>query len=153
MNQDDKVKEYEEARRQFEAAARELVEANKRARAAGEYVTDEMHAAAQRLNDAQAKLKQADSALERHYEPVALTALVQEKIDQTFAPQDRRAAIDLLIDECGRNLPFKTDATPRSLEQIRLAVVKLANGNLEELRRHVQTAKSDWRDVILAAGN
>jgi len=145
------MKQNDEARRQFEAAARELVEANKRARAAGKSVTDEMQAAAQRLNDAQEKLKRAESVQDRQFEPVPLTTLAVAKIDQTFAPQDRREAMDLLIDECGRNLPFKADATPQSLDQIRLAVIKLANGNLDELRRHIRTAKSDWRDVIGAA--
>jgi hypothetical protein len=145
------MKQNDDARRQFEAAARELVEANKRARAAGKSVTDEMQAAAQRLNDAQEKLKRAESVQDRQFEPVPLTTLVVAKVDQTFAPQDRREVMDLLIDECGRNLPLKADATSQSLDQIRLAVIKLANGNLDDLRRHIRTAKSDWRDVIGAA--
>ena len=145
------MSQNDEARREFEAAARELVEANKRARAAGQLVSEEMHAAVERLNPAQEKLKQVESIRERHYEPVALTELVNAKIDQTFSRQDRDVAKEFLINECGRNLPFKAEATPQSLEQIRLAVVKLANGNLDDLRRHVQTAKSDWRDVIVAA--
>jgi hypothetical protein len=140
-----------EARREFEAAARELVDANKRARAAGQLVSEKMHAAVERLNHAQENLKQTELAHPRQYEPVPLTELVRAKIDQTFSPQDGSVAKDLLIKECGRNLPLKTNATPQSLEQIRLAVVKLANGNLEELHRHVQTAKSDWRDVIVPA--
>jgi hypothetical protein len=145
------VSQNDEARREFEAAARELVEANKRARAAGQLVSEEMNAAVEGLNEAQEKLKRVEAAHPRHYEPVALTALVNAKIDQTFSPQDRDIAKELLINECGRNLPFKAEATPQSLEQIRLAVVKLANGNLDDLRRHVQTVKSDWRDVIVAA--
>ena len=145
MSQSDKQ------RQEFEKAARELVEANKRARAADQTSSAEMQAAVQHLNEAHAKLKQAESAHPRHYEPVPLTELVAAKIDQTFSPQDRDAAKELLIKECGRNLPLKADATAKSLDQIRLAAIKLANGNLDDLRRHVQTAKSDWRDVILAA--
>jgi len=141
----------DEARREFEAAARDLVEANKRRHALGQRDSTEMHAAAQRLNNAQAKLKAAEAGLERNFQPVALTELVIAKINQTFGPQDRREAMDFLIKECGRNLPFKAGATSQSLDQIRLAVVKLANGKLDELRRQVQNAKSDWRDVITAA--
>ena len=141
----------DEARRQFEAAARELVEANKRARVAGKNVTDEMHSAAQRLDEAQDKLRLAESIDDRQFEPVALTKIVLTKIERTFAPQDRQEAMSLLVNECGRNLPFKADATPESLEQIRLAVIKLANGDLVELQRQVQTAKIDYRDVIAAA--
>lgn len=145
------MKQHDEARREFEAAARELVEANKRARAAGKIVSDELLAAAQRLNEALDELKQAQSDQDRKFEPVPLTELVIAKVDQTFAPEARRKAMDLLVNECGRNLPQKAEATSRSLDQIRLAVLKLANGNLDELRRHIQTAKSDWRDVIMAA--
>lgn len=145
------MSQNDEARREFEAAARELVEANKRARAAGQLVSEEMHVAVERLSQAQEKLKRVEAADPRQCEPVALTALVNAKIQQTFSPQDRDVAKELLINECGRNLPFKAEATPQSLEQIRLAVVKLANGNLDDLRRQVQTAKSDWRDVIMAA--
>jgi len=114
-------------------------------------VTDEILAAAQRLNKAQDLLKEAESDQIRKFEPVPLTELVLAKINQTFAPQDRREVMDLLVNECGRNLPFKAEATSRSLDQIRLAVIKLANGNLDELRRQVQAAKRDWRDVIGAA--
>ena len=141
----------DEARRQFEAAARALVEASKRARVAGKNVTDEMHSAAQRLDEAQDKLRLAESLDDRQLEPVALTETVLTKIEKTFAPRDREEAMSLLVNECGGNLPFKSDATAQSLDQIRLAVIKLANGDLVELQRQVQTAKSDWRDVIAAA--
>lgn len=143
----------DEARLQFEAAARELVEANKRARAAGKNVTEEMHAAAQDLDNAQDKLKEAQSAQKPPFEPVALSETVRQKTTQTFAQQDRAEAMDLLVSECGRNLPFKADATPQSLEQVRLAILKLAGGNLDKLRRQLQRAKIDWRDVIAEAEN
>lgn len=148
MNQHDKVRHYEEARERFLAAARELVEANKRRVAAGQRDSAEMHVAAERLNEALEKLKAAEAGLDRKFEPVALTALVKRKVYDTFAPQDRRTAIELLIKEYGRNLPFKNEAKPKHLEQIRLAAVKLANGNLDELRRYAPIAKIDWRDVI-----
>ena len=151
VNQSDKLRQYNEARLQFDAAAREFIEINNRAREAGEATNPEVEAAIQRLNVAQEKMQHAQAAVDRKFEPVALTSLVERKVNDTFAAPDRRAAIDLLINECGRNLPFKNDAIPKHLEQIRLAVLKLANGNLEQLRRHIQTAKSDWRDVILFA--
>jgi len=149
--QNERSAHYENARQHFHQAARELVEINNRARADGDRANAEVQAAIQRLNLAQEKMQQAKADLNLKYKPVRLTRLVKRKIKDTFARHDRRAAKDLLIKECGRNLPFKNDAKPKHLEQIRLAVLKLANGNLEELRRHIQTAKSDWRDVILAA--
>ena len=39
----------------------------------------------------------------------------------------------------------------REVPRVRLAALKLAAGNLEELRRHVAVAKSDYRDVLAAA--
>jgi hypothetical protein len=46
-------------------------------------------------------------------------------------------------------LPFVT--TDESLDRVRLAAIKIAKGDLAELRRQVDVAKVDWRDVINAA--
>ena len=32
--------------------------------------------------------------------------------------------------------------------RVRLAILKLAGGDIEKLRKHVKVANSDWRDVI-----
>jgi len=39
----------------------------------------------------------------------------------------------------------------RESHRVRLAVLKLANGNIEELRRLIEWAKNDYRDVIAPA--
>lgn len=39
----------------------------------------------------------------------------------------------------------------RELSRVYLAALKLANGNLEELKAQVKMAKSDYRDVLGAA--
>src|SRR5262245_19325929 len=33
-------------------------------------------------------------------------------------------------------------------ERVQVAVLKLANGNLDDLRRYIESAKCDWRDVL-----
>jgi len=150
------VKDVEKAQLEFEAAARSLVEANRAARAQGRQITDEMQAAIQRVNAAQDRLKRAelDLALDpRAFEPIELTPLVVTKVNQSFSPEERTYALEILVNECGRNLPFCKDATGQDLERIRLAVIKLASGNFDELRRKIETAKRDWRDVLTLAEN
>ena len=39
----------------------------------------------------------------------------------------------------------------REANRVKAAVLKLANGNLDALRRHVDVAKRDYRDALLAA--
>jgi hypothetical protein len=48
-------------------------------------------------------------------------------------------------------LPFQENFDAQGLERVRLAVVKLAGGSLAELRRQVEVAKQDWRDVLAPA--
>ncbi len=40
---------------------------------------------------------------------------------------------------------------PLNVHRIRLAVLKLANGNREEIRRYIQVALTDFRDVLTLA--
>lgn len=39
----------------------------------------------------------------------------------------------------------------RETDRVRAAILKLADGKLEELRRHLDCAKSDYRDVLAYA--
>jgi hypothetical protein len=67
-------------------------------------------------------------------------------------PGDARAAGQLLAADCGSNLPFCEQADSRSLERIRFAALKLSGGRLDELHRAIDMAKTDWRDLLVAAG-
>ena len=139
---------------EFAAAARDLVEANRAARAAGYLHTEEMEAAGARLRAAEERLKRAradSEAVAGGPEPVGLTPLVARKVRRSFPPGEQAEAIRLLENECARNLPFCAESTAEGLERVRLDVLKLAGGSLEELRRQVGAAKRDWRDVILLA--
>ena len=64
----------------------------------------------------------------------------------------RQEAAELLITRCGANLPLWRETDPRGLERIRFAALKLSDGDLGELRRAVEIANVDWRDVLVAAG-
>ncbi len=141
----------EQAQADFEAAARHLVEANRKARTAGHRYTPEVGAAAERLTAVQQQLQQAKADYDLAMggsEPVELTESVTRKVKQLFPAHEQAEAIRLLEKECGRNLPFHEDDNARGLERVRLAVLKLAGGNLSGLRQQIEVAKGDWRDVL-----
>jgi hypothetical protein len=56
------------------------------------------------------------------------------------------AALDRLPEEAGYDQEhFRT-------ERIRAAIVILADGDLSRFRRAIDLAKTDWRDLLIAAG-
>lgn len=70
-------------------------------------------------------------------------------VHRTFSLDQQPEANRLLEQKCVR-FPF-TEDTPEGLERNRLAVLKIASGSLDELRKQIEVAKIDWRDVINAA--
>lgn len=81
-----------------------------------------------------------------------LTAETEARIVLLFAPEDRAAVQRILLEECGNNLPFLGKADSIAMDRVRLAVLKLSGGDREKLRAVIQLAKTDWRDVLVAAG-
>lgn len=144
------------AREEPEAAARDLVEEHRKARAAGRGHTSAIDEAAERLSALEQNLKQARAEFEQatagpEPEPLELTELVLRKVRESFPAEEQAEAISLLEKRCGRNLPYLEDSDARGLERVRLAVVKLSGGSLGELERQVEVAKQDWRDVLILA--
>ena len=83
---------------------------------------------------------------------IPLSAETQRRLDALFVEPDRQTVSELLVTQCGDNLPLWHDKDPHGLERIRFAALKLSNGSLAELTRAVQIAQVDWRDVLVAAG-
>lgn len=81
-----------------------------------------------------------------------LSSFTRARLSVMFRDRDRAEAVRLLEVECGRNLPFCEGSTPEDLERLRFAALKLSGGNLKDLRLAIQLAKTDWRDLLLAAG-
>ena len=46
---------------------------------------------------------------------------------------------------------YGTESWQRETDRVRLAVLKLAAGNMEKLRQGMETAKKDYRDVLAYA--
>ena len=84
-------------------------------------------------------------------EPAPLTPRTIEHIEALFSEDDQEAAASLLTDECGRNLPMLEKSSPVELERFRFAALKLSRGSLSELREAIALAKTDWRDLLVAA--
>jgi hypothetical protein len=147
--------EFSRAKSDFAAAAASLVEANRAARASGETLSPEMEAASEHLARMQQRLLKAKAKLDQLTggpPSVALTEAVSREVRAIFQQEQQQEAIRLLEKECGRNLPFRENAEPQELDRVRLAVVKLSGGNIDELRSQIEVAKRDWRDVMLSAG-
>lgn len=82
-----------------------------------------------------------------------LTPETRRRLELLFAPADRAAAEEMLVLECGNNL-FHCSHTldSRNLERFHVAALKLSSGSLHALRGAITPAKSDWRDLLMAAG-
>ena len=57
----------------------------------------------------------------------------------------------MLETEIGQNIPFCSQASPEDMERIRFAVIRLiAENNMCETDV-IKLAKTDWRDLLMAA--
>jgi hypothetical protein len=85
-----------------------------------------------------------------------LSNKTQRCIEVLFAEVDRDAAAALLRQDCGFNLPglsnWTAEEAVRGLERVRLAALKVSNGNLATLREAIMLARTDWRDLLVGAG-
>ncbi len=79
-----------------------------------------------------------------------LTAPVLAVIQRDFPASEAHLIGAILIDGCGDDLPLVP--SPAEIERIRLAVLKLAEGDVHVLPDHLGMARVDWRDVLVAAG-
>ena len=81
-----------------------------------------------------------------------LTELTRQHVATLFVPELRATVEQLLIEECGNNLPFLDKESPERLERLRFAALKMSKGDLNELREAIAVAKVDWRDLLVGAG-
>jgi hypothetical protein len=67
------------------------------------------------------------------------------RIVQRDFPAEQFEAVMSILNEYG------TEDRQRGVNRVRLAVLKLAGGDLQALRREIDAAKSDYRDVLAYA--
>jgi hypothetical protein len=144
---------FERAQVDYEIAERVLREIQRQDEAHSG-ITRRWMEAAQRVDAQRHRLRQAKTDFilaGGSPDTVELTELVTRKVKQWFPADEQAEAVRLLETECARNLPFCDAWDAKDLEGVRLAVVKLSGGRMAELRRQVEEAKLDWRDVLAYA--
>lgn len=67
-----------------------------------------------------------------------------QSIQSIFPNQNQRKILKLL------NL-YGTEYHESEKERVQLAILKLSNGNIEELQKQIKLAKTDYRDVLSSA--
>jgi hypothetical protein len=82
---------------------------------------------------------------------IALTPSLRRKLAALFSSEDQAFAERWLTTECGEDIPGGAPS-PEALERIRAAALKVSAGSLERLARATKLARSDWRDILMAAG-
>jgi len=76
-----------------------------------------------------------------------------KQLTEIIFPADQvEEAIQWLVDECGNNIPFCSKHDEYQMERIRFAVLKLSSGNIPKLLGAIDEARTDWRDLFMAAG-
>ena len=109
----------------------------------------------EQLRNAQNELQQAQAAFDLvtgEPKPAGLTCAIVDEISKQFPAEQHEAVKKIMDKECGRTIPFQREAVAEQLEYIRLCVLRLSKSKLSELRKCVELANIDQRDVFLAAG-
>jgi hypothetical protein len=75
----------------------------------------------------------------------ALEAEVERKLAATWLGESDRTEARAVL------LEYGTQAYHRERERVRLAIIMLSGGSLEELRRMTSAAQTDYRDVLMWA--
>jgi hypothetical protein len=82
-----------------------------------------------------------------------LSPATKQHVDAMYPPEARAEAVRLLEEECGHNIPpIVHDADEFAFERLRFAALKVSNGDVDLLRKAIQLAKEDFRELLGAAG-
>jgi hypothetical protein len=81
-----------------------------------------------------------------------LSPLTKRHVATLFPSELQHQASQLLVQQCGTNLPFLEKLDAVALERYRFAALKVSDGQIDKLIQAVALAKTDWRDLLVAAG-
>jgi hypothetical protein len=76
--------------------------------------------------------------------PPPLSPSVVEELESQFQEEDRKKVADLL-------LSYGEEALEADAERVRLDILDLCCGDVETVRKLVEMAKRDYRDLLVAA--
>lgn len=80
-----------------------------------------------------------------------LSPCTKQLVEFFFQEKDIVESARCLEEECGNNLPFCDHNNEHEMERIRFAAIKLSKGNLLNLRKAIDLARMDWRELLMAA--
>src|SRR5262245_18425901 len=83
---------------------------------------------------------------------IPLSELTRSQVSALFDPGDVATVTAMLEARCGAGLPLVKPEWTRLVDRIRAAAIKLSGGDVDRLRRAIDSANVDWRDVLVAAG-
>lgn len=136
-----------------QAAWSEVIQDTLRFRARDK-VSDTSPEMRERSRAARRELKEAEDAFDTvtgEPKSAGMTDTVAIQVRADFGQAQETEVLALLDKQCGRNLPSLRNVDAGQLEPIRLAVLKLAQGNRSKLTEMVEAAKCDWKDVTMTA--
>jgi len=81
-----------------------------------------------------------------------LTDMTQKLVDLIFTKSEKQLITDILLNECGSNLPLCESWNYKQFERIRFAVIKLSEGQIDKFQYAVKLANMDWRDLLVVVG-
>lgn len=99
------------------------------------------------------QLEVSSGAFERdggHPGTLPLGQEAEKRIALLFEPTHQETVRTILLRDCGNSL--WREASETEIERLRFAVLKVSRGSLDRLSKTIELAKTDWRDVLLAAG-
>lgn len=83
---------------------------------------------------------------------LALSKRQIEVLEKLFPADSRGTAADLLAKKCGNSILLCDDHTSEQMDSIRLAAIKVSNGDISQLKLAIDLANTDWRDLLMCAG-
>jgi hypothetical protein len=82
---------------------------------------------------------------------IEVSSDTRRRIHALFPRNDWDAVEQMLLTQCGDNLPLVDSTYVELTERIRYAVLKLSKGRVSELEQQIALAALDWRDTLMAA--
>ena len=82
-----------------------------------------------------------------------LSPETQRRVDMMYPPEQREEVTRYLVKQCGHNIPpTRPDEDEFAFERLRFAALKVSNGDIEVLKKAINLAKEDYRELLGAAG-
>lgn len=82
-----------------------------------------------------------------------LSPATQQRVQIMYPPEKQEEVTRLLVEECGHNIPpINLDEDEFAFEPLRFAALKVSNGDVDVLKKAIDLAKEDYRELLGAAG-